>query len=61
MNSLYDKIAATEKLTARNPHQAPVVDQSTQASFGMDWAARQAQRPAPPEIAVLKPIVAVAN
>ena len=40
---------------------APQVDQQAAAQLGLDWAARQAHRPAPEPIASMPPIVPLAN
>jgi len=61
MNSteLYDKIGIADKFRAEK--SSPVVDHTAQVQTGMDWAARQAQRPEPVPPVPMVPIVPVAN
>jgi hypothetical protein len=60
--TLNDRIADAEKFNPAPATTPPVVDQSSQAAFGLDWAQRQQQRPlAPADPPKLTPIVPLAN
>ena len=61
MNSLYDKIAAADKFAPPKADTLPVVDQSSQANFALQWAARQQPAQPAPEVPKMPPIVPVAN
>ena len=61
MNKLYDKVATSEKFTAEKAG-IPVKDQSDNATFGLDWASRQQNRPQEaPAPQKMPPIIPVAN
>jgi len=56
---LYDRIQTAEKFQPEPT--TPHVPQAEQAQMGLDWAARQSERPlAPPDPQPMKPIVPLA-
>lgn len=61
MSELYDRIDTANKFTPPPATEIPVKDQSTQAAFGLEWAARQACRPETPPPAQMPPIIPVAS
>ncbi len=61
MDELYARIDTANRFTPQPANTVPIKDQSSQAAFGLDWAARQGTRETPPEPQRMPPIVPVAS
>lgn len=61
MDDLYSRIDTANQFTPPPPTTVPVKDQSAQAAFGLEWAARQATRPVEPPPSTLIPITPIAS
>lgn len=57
---LYKQIEQAEKFQP-DAAPSPQVPQTAQAQTGLEWAARQAQRPAPEPVKTMPPILPVAS